>query len=86
MSIWKRKKISKFELILISFIKYEDVVWDGFRKRRRFIELLRTNSKQNYFQRVEKDYSMKSKWEIMRIKNNRFMFLSNKLLEKHDCI
>lgn len=86
MSIWKRKKISKFELILISFIKCEDVAWDGFRKRRRFIELLRTNSKQNYFQRVEKDYSMKSKWEIMRIKNNRFMFLSNRLLEKHDRI
>lgn len=61
MSIWKRKKISKFELIFISFIKCEDVAWDGFRKRRRFIELLRTNSKQNYFQRVEKDHSMKSK-------------------------
>lgn len=28
MSIWKRKKISKFELILISFIKYEDVGMD----------------------------------------------------------
>lgn len=29
MSIWKRKKISKFELILISFIKYDFVKEEG---------------------------------------------------------